>query len=77
MQEDMELKSGSAVRSGPARSGNGGYESHTFRQKQQLEVSNIVRMTCTESNRSTEISKLLLIGRIFGLPACYMGICWW
>ncbi|OQE29820.1 hypothetical protein PENSTE_c002G06906 [Penicillium steckii] len=37
MQEEMEMKSGSAVRSGPVGSQNGGYESVTFRQKQQLE----------------------------------------
>ncbi|KAJ5389497.1 amino acid/polyamine transporter I [Penicillium cataractarum] len=37
MQEEMEMKSGSAVRSGPVRSGNGGYESVTVREKQQLE----------------------------------------
>ncbi|KAJ5481873.1 amino acid permease [Penicillium sp. IBT 31633x] len=37
MQEDMELKSGSAVWSGPAGNGNRGYESVTLRQKQQLE----------------------------------------
>lgn len=39
MQEEMEMKSGSAVRSGPVGSQNGGYESVTFRQKQQLEVN--------------------------------------
>lgn len=35
----MELKSGSAVWSGPAGNGNRGYESVTLRQKQQLEVN--------------------------------------
>lgn len=44
MQEDMEMKSESAVRSVPAGSGNDAYESATFRQKQQLEV-NIQRST--------------------------------
>jgi hypothetical protein len=39
MQEEMEMKSGSAVRSGPVGSGNGGYETSTVRQKQQLEVN--------------------------------------
>jgi hypothetical protein len=39
MQEEMEMKSGSAVRSGPAWSGNEPYESVTVRQKQQLEAS--------------------------------------
>lgn len=40
MQEEMEMKSGSAVRSVPAGSGgHGAYESVEFRQKQQLEVS--------------------------------------
>lgn len=37
----MELKSGSAVCSGPAGNGNGAYESVAFRQKQQLEVKTI------------------------------------
>jgi hypothetical protein len=39
MQEEMEMKSGSAVRSVPAGSGNDAYESVTLRQKQQLEVN--------------------------------------
>ncbi|KAB8207957.1 Amino acid permease [Aspergillus parasiticus SU-1] len=37
MQEEIEMKSESVVRSGLAGSGNGGYESATMRQKQQLE----------------------------------------
>ncbi|KAL4883384.1 amino acid/polyamine transporter I [Aspergillus karnatakaensis] len=37
MQEDLELKSGSAIHSGPAGSRNGGHETATYRQKQQLE----------------------------------------
>ncbi|KAJ5673814.1 hypothetical protein N7462_009253 [Penicillium macrosclerotiorum] len=37
MQEEMEIKSGSAGRSGPGGSGNGVYSSVTFRQKQELE----------------------------------------
>jgi hypothetical protein len=39
MQEEIEMKSGSAVRTGPVGSGNNAYEGATFRQKQQLEVS--------------------------------------
>ncbi|KAJ5237707.1 hypothetical protein N7489_007798 [Penicillium chrysogenum] len=51
MQEDMEMKSGSAVRSVPAGSGNDAYESATFRQKQQLErylnfFSSVAFSTC-------------------------------
>ncbi|KXG51260.1 Amino acid/polyamine transporter I [Penicillium griseofulvum] len=51
MQEDMEMKSGSAVRSGPVGSGNGGYETSTVRQKQQLErylnfFSSVAFSTC-------------------------------
>jgi hypothetical protein len=38
MQEEIEMKSGSAVISGPVRSGNGGYERVTVPEKQQLEV---------------------------------------
>jgi choline transport protein len=38
MQEEMELKSGSAVWTVPAGNGNGAYEGVSFRQKQQLEV---------------------------------------
>ncbi|KAL5338951.1 amino acid/polyamine transporter I [Aspergillus crustosus] len=37
MQEDLELKSKSTVRSGLAGSGNGAHEGVTYRQKQQLE----------------------------------------
>ncbi|KAJ5385294.1 amino acid permease [Penicillium concentricum] len=36
-EEDLEMKSGSAVRSVPVGSGNGGYESSTVREKQHLE----------------------------------------
>lgn len=39
MQEEIEMKSESAVRTGPVGSGNNAYEGVTFRQKQQLEVS--------------------------------------
>ncbi|KAJ5990782.1 amino acid/polyamine transporter I [Penicillium canescens] len=51
MQEEMEMKSGSAVRSVPAGSGNGAYESVTLRQKQQLErylnfFSSVAFSTC-------------------------------
>lgn len=38
MQEQMEMKSGSAVQSVSVGGGNDPYESVTFRQKQQLEV---------------------------------------
>ena len=38
MQDAIEMKSESLVRSGLVGSGNGGYESATMRQKQQLEV---------------------------------------
>jgi len=48
MQEEMEMKSGSAVRSGPVGSQNGGYESVTFRQNQQLEVNTI---QCSSMNQ--------------------------
>ncbi|KAJ5162885.1 amino acid/polyamine transporter I [Penicillium coprophilum] len=37
MQDDLEMKSESAVQSVPVGSGHGGYESATFRQKQHLE----------------------------------------
>ncbi|KAL4924005.1 putative GABA permease [Aspergillus undulatus] len=37
MQEEMQMKSGSAVRSEPAGSGNIAHESVSYRQKQQLE----------------------------------------
>ncbi|CAI7569475.1 unnamed protein product [Penicillium pancosmium] len=37
MQEEIEMKSESAVRTGPVGSGNNAYEGVTFRQKQQLE----------------------------------------
>lgn len=40
MQEEIEMKSGSNVRTGQVASGNNVYEGDTFRQKQQLEVSN-------------------------------------
>ncbi|KAJ6083696.1 amino acid/polyamine transporter I [Penicillium canescens] len=51
MQEEMEMKSGSAVRSVPAGSGNDAYESVTLRQKQQLErylnfFSSVAFSTC-------------------------------
>jgi hypothetical protein len=39
MQDEIELKSESFVRSGPAGNGNGAYESVTSGQKQQLEVN--------------------------------------
>lgn len=53
MQEEMEMKSGSAVRSGPVRSGNGGYEGVTVREKQQLEVKcQAFQLTFAKSNRS-------------------------
>ncbi|KAB8263311.1 amino acid/polyamine transporter I [Aspergillus pseudonomiae] len=37
MQEEIEMKSEGAVRSWPVGSGNGGYQSATMREKQQLE----------------------------------------
>lgn len=73
----MELKSESAVRSVPAENWNGAYESVAMRQKQQLEVHSIVRLTCGDTNRSPEIPQLLLIRRILRVPTCHMGICRW
>ncbi|OOQ88338.1 amino acid permease [Penicillium brasilianum] len=51
MQEGIEMKSGSAVISGPVRSGNGGYERVTAPEKQQLEkyinfFSSVAFSTC-------------------------------
>jgi hypothetical protein len=56
MQEDMEMKSGSAVRSVPAESGNDAYESVTLRQKQQLEVNSQCSIDLPDSNLSRDTS---------------------
>jgi hypothetical protein len=73
----MELKSESAVRSVPAGNWNGAYESATMRQKQQLEVNFMIRLTRGDTDRTIEISQLLLIRRILRVSTCHMGVCRW
>jgi hypothetical protein len=72
MQEEMEMKGGSAVRLGPAENGPGA-GSVAYRQKQQLEVR---RTFCYRQQTLTnaEVSQLFLVTRVLCNAACLLGV---